>query len=429
MRYFILYSDSNDEDISDVVFYDELDSTKSIYNPSISKKENTADVFSFEIDKNHFMWDKIEPLSSYFKVFENAITESNCIFYGRVVSYEKVWNNHIKYTAEGALAFLKDNYSIVTNQEIDNETAVRNILFGKLGMFPRYQRSIAYNGENETYEQWGEFDNINKSFRKISNIYVDDERLTPTNAQYLFEEYVGGHATAADFGFDGSTEAKAFNSYELMQKVAELTGLHIEAELDSSASTLPDYVKGKTAEGNVDNSQGSWSLHYYSDYHSNHDANIEFGENLLDFTTTLSQVDRFTAVMPIGKDGLNIGGNTISTYIVTRPEQIEEYGYILKVIEYPEIEDVEDLRNAALKDIFFQQTGLSINCKFVDLSRLGFDNVSKIRLNDNIRCISRVHNVDEELPVTELTIDLFDVSNSTVQLGKTYSVPITEQIK
>ncbi|MBP3398676.1 MAG: hypothetical protein J6K75_02845, partial [Erysipelotrichaceae bacterium] len=108
----------------DTVFYDPLDPAKRIYSATISKKENEADVLTIEINNNHFLFntiiERVDPLNHYFKVYRNDTRkDDDCIFYGRMVSFERTWNNRIKLTCEGALAFLKDNWCFITNQEID----------------------------------------------------------------------------------------------------------------------------------------------------------------------------------------------------------------------------------------------------------------------------------------------------------------------
>jgi hypothetical protein len=62
------------------------------------------------------------------------------------------------------------------------------------------------------------------------------------------------------------------------------------------------------------------------------------------------------------------------------------------------------------------------------LSNLGIE-ADEIRLYDNVRILSKPHNLDIVLPVTEIHYDLKNPQDSIVQLGKTFSTPITNYIK
>lgn len=419
----------------DEIFYNQLDSTKRIYSASVSKKENEADTFTVEIDENHFFYKKLlytpKALLHYFKVFKNGDVNNDdeCIFYGRLVSYEKSWNNRIKLTCEGCLAFLKDNFSFVTNREIDNSTVFRNSLLNKVGLFPRYHRAISTVDGHETFSGGYDGLNFNKKPRKVCNFYVNDTKIDSSNISNFFNK----EAQYSDFDMVSTDEYKSFSNYELMQKCASALGVKVYAKLDRSESALPDYVKGIETVNNttkVDQSDGLVGIHYLTEYRTTN-KKIEFGKNLIDFTESISEYETFSGIYPSAFDSFS--NDTLNVTSYCNPNLFTGYGLIVATKDMADAVNSYKDQPQILQQIFSSEIAKqiptkSINITFLDLSRLGFD-VEEIHMYDNVQVISKPHNLNVTLPVTEITYDLIDVKNSMVQLGKTYSTPITDQIK
>lgn len=418
---------SNDE-----IFYNPLDKHKRIYSASITKKENEPDVFTVEIDENHFFYEKLYSypfaLVHYFKVFKGSdvTSDDDCVFYGRLVSYEKSWNNRLKLTCEGCLAFLKDNFSFVTNREIDNSTVFNNSLLNKVGLFPHATRNISTANGHETYvSTYDTYERINKTPRKVNNFYVDGVKINSANISNYFME----RAEYNHFDMEVNDEYKMFTNLELLQKCANAIDVKAYATFDRSESSLPDYVKGINENtGEVDQDSGYVGIHYLTQYRDTN-IKIEFGKNLLDFTDSISEDGTFTSVFT----GAYIGNNEIDTSMYYNVNMMEQYGVIASTKDISsELERYSDdsMTQKEILDrmISSQIPTRSLNISFLDLSRFGLDG-EEIRLYDNVHVISKPHHMDIELPVTEINYDLLDAKNSTIQLGKTFSTPITDYVK
>jgi len=416
----------------DTVFYDPLDPAKRIYSATISKKENEADVLTIEINNNHFLFntiiERVDPLNHYFKVYRNDTRkDEDCIFYGRMVSFERTWNNRIKLTCEGALGFLKDNWCFITNQEIDNGSVYKNILLNKVGLFPRGGRKINIADGRERYYSRSICERINKTPRKINNFYVDGVKVDSSNINEFFSY---ARADYNDFDMSTSEEYKTMSNYDAMQKCLNAKDIKAYATIDTSECTLPDYVRGINTDNVVDDDRALVAIHYLTDYRDT-DKIIEFGKNLIDFTESISESDRYTAMYP--EFWNSVSSTQIDATNYYADAQVEDYGIIAHINDMTKAaeqfgDEPQIIRDIIYREISKQIPTKTLNISFIDLSNFGID-ADEIRLYDNVRILSKPHNLDIVLPVTEIHYDLKNPQDSIVQLGKTFSTPITNYIK
>lgn len=182
---------------------------------------------------------------------------------------------------------------------------------------------------------------------------------------------------------------------------------------------------------------GKKYLDYVSDYTNVCNQRIEFGKNIVDLTKYLKGEEIFTALIPLGAtnpdtagqeqlfdDRLNISSvanQTIGT-IVKRDDYIydsvavQRWGWIWSVQKWDDVTVASNLFTNALDAL-----RMSVNDKLVlemtaiDLHLLNVQ-YDKIRLGDNIQCVSLPHNINAVMMVQSIGIDIDNPANTSIKL-------------
>ena len=123
-------------------------------------------------------------------------------------------------------------------------------------------------------------------------------------------------------------------------------------------------------------------LHYYADLPLTNVQEVEFGENLLDLVSELDSADTYTAILPVGKDGLTIAdlpdgeispGIWKSGRIIYSTEAEEIVGgRITKMVDWDDVTQPENLQTKAAAMLTTEgvMTAHTITVKAIDL---GYD--------------------------------------------------------
>lgn len=153
---------------------------------------------------------------------------------------------------------------------------------------------------------------------------------------------------------------------------------------------------------------------------------IEFGKNLLDFSRKNKGSNIATAIIPLGKNRLDIKGvNGGINYLVDEDSK-SKYGFICKVVEFSEITSANDLMIKGQQYLDeLKKPIVSLEVSAIDLAHLSNDFTS-FRLGTYVEVKSKPHNVDTMFLVNKLSIDLLNPKANKLILGKTYST-FTEQ--
>ena len=168
-------------------------------------------------------------------------------------------------------------------------------------------------------------------------------------------------------------------------------------------------------------------LDYLSDFPSTNIQKVEFAQNLLDLIVETYGDEIFTAILPVGKDGLTIASlpdGTISGTLVKSGKIIYDsaaesvYGRITKVVEWDDVTEAANLRTKAAAEL---QSGISmpetIECKACDLH--GIDgSIPSFRIGRYVNALSRPHGMDALYPLMELKPDIFHPGNTGVVMGR-----------
>ena len=192
---------------------------------------------------------------------------------------------------------------------------------------------------------------------------------------------------------------------------------NVKVENKSPTKTLKDL------QTNLLDTLGGFLVPYYTPagtstmYRSSYDRNtsqvIQFGKNLIDFRELIDASEVFTAVMPVGKDGLMLSGDGY----VQDDNAVNAYGRIIEVVNFPDIETASQLEQEARN---YLRTGISIastiEINAIDLHYLNRD-VEKIRIGDTVRFVSAPHEKDVYMIATKMKLALQDASKNQYTFG------------
>lgn len=179
-------------------------------------------------------------------------------------------------------------------------------------------------------------------------------------------------------------------------------------------------------------------LDYYADLPLTNTQPVEFAANLLDLTTELDGTDIYTAILPLGKDGLTIAelSDTDLTddlvkngKIIYNKSGIAAHGRITRCIKWDDVTVPANLQTkakAALAD-----NGLAmpetITVRAVDLGWQ--DAVQHFRIGRMTLLASTPHGYRASYPLLELSPDILDPGNTQITMGATRATYTGTQIE
>lgn len=179
-------------------------------------------------------------------------------------------------------------------------------------------------------------------------------------------------------------------------------------------------------------------LDYYADLPLTNTQPVEFAANLLDLTAELDGTDIYTAILPLGKDGLTIAelSDTDLTddlvksgKIIYSKSGIAAHGRITRCIKWDDVTVPANLQTkakAALAD-----NGLAmpetITVRAVDLGWQ--DAVQHFRVGRMTLLASTPHGYRASCPLLELSPDILDPGNTQITMGATRATYTGTQIE
>lgn len=179
------------------------------------------------------------------------------------------------------------------------------------------------------------------------------------------------------------------------------------------------YIVFTTAE------DGARVINWYSALDNKSNQSIEFGENLLDFSSTGSNTDDLaTGLIPYGAKDESTGKRlTIESvndgldYIIAEDARVI-HGTIMASNTWDDITDAATLLSEAKAYLAARQAAItSLTLSAVDLSY--FDkSLASFVVGDLIRVVSVPHGVDEDFQLTKMTENLLNPTKSSIVLGK-----------
>ena len=166
-----------------------------------------------------------------------------------------------------------------------------------------------------------------------------------------------------------------------------------------------------------------------SDYGAANRQGINFGENLLDYSETLTASDIVTCIIPLGKRTESQGDfetridiksvNDGYDYLTASQTVLNRFGYVWKVVVFDDLEDPADIMAAGqdwLTEAQYETLRLKLTA--VDLSMLDAD-MDAMNLGDRIPCKAEPYGLNMTLPIIEQTLHPLAPQKDTIVLSAT----------
>lgn len=129
-----------------------------------------------------------------------------------------------------------------------------------------------------------------------------------------------------------------------------------------------------------------------------------------------SQLEQYVTISEIVDNTPGRKKKKGTNYVTSKP-LLEKYGWIERVVEFPNVKTPQVLYNRAIK--YFEEDvfeNLEFEVKALDLNLLD-SSITPYSVGKSVHVYSKRHNIDKNFPITKLDIHLDDPSNSTVTLG------------
>ena len=191
---------------------------------------------------------------------------------------------------------------------------------------------------------------------------------------------------------------------------------------------LKDLVEDYGGHLRVRHANGHRYLDYLKDWPRLSDQQIEFGENLLDYSENTSATDLATVCIPLGarqeqsdiealEKRLTIESVNGGSDALELPEATAKYGRIVKTLVCDDVETASILKKRGQDWLTSNQyETMELTLSAVDLADFGVD-TDHLRMLDRIRCTSDPHGLDREMGLTAVHLKLLDPVQNTYTLG------------
>lgn len=171
-------------------------------------------------------------------------------------------------------------------------------------------------------------------------------------------------------------------------------------------------------------------LDYYADLPLTNAQAVQFGQNLLDLERQLTGTGIYTAILPVGKDGLTIAeladGDLTDDLVKEGPyvwsrAGVAKYGWICPgPTDWQDVTVAENLQSYAAARLATSGWALdeSITCKAIDL-HVTDAAVAAWRVGRYTMLATTPHGIRAAMPLLQMHIDLLDPAQTTVTMGRT----------
>lgn len=350
-----------------------------LYEPVLSLENNTVGGFSFTIYKDHPNFDKLKRIRSVFEV-KNG---NDCIFRGRMTGDTLNFDHGMSVDIEGAMAYFNDSVVppfVFPEEWLDEESSYDEV----------------ENGRNvvEYFLEWL-IDNHNMYVQPFQKFKLGRVTVTDPN-NYLYR----------------SSESFATTWETLKNKLFD--------------SSLGGYLCIRYEE------DGNY-IDYLSEFDEDNSQKITLDDNLLSLKNETIGTDFYTAILPVGADGLtftNLQNKDMTDDIVKfdwylySKSNVEEFGWICAPIDettWDAITDAKSLLNTSkqwFEDKLSATIPSSLEITAMDLHFTDED-IASLRMYRNVNVVSEEHGVSDKYPITRMDIHLMKPQNTKIYAGKT----------
>jgi hypothetical protein len=341
--------------------------------PSVRLAVGNAGAMSFIIDDGHPYANQLTRLKGVLELWNDDMR----IFKGRITKDTRDFYLNREIEVEGLLACLNDSIIPPFNfpEDFENDAG--------------YQAAAASGNVIEFFLGWL-LDQHNAQVGAAQKIVLGDVTVTDPN------------------NYISRASSEYLTTMEVVQKkLEELLGGYL----------LADYSGDTTV------------LHYYDDLPLTNVQEVEFGENLLDLVSALDSADTYTAILPIGKEGLTIAEladgevspGVWKSGLVIYSQEAEETigGRITQLQKWDDVTEASNLRRKAAQLLTGEgvKTAQTITVQAADMGAIG--ELPRFVVGRYVQLNSTPHGFSAAYPLMELKPDLLDPGNTWITMGRT----------
>lgn len=348
-----------------------------LVNPKVKLEVNTVGEGSFTIYKSHPYYDKLKKMKSVFEVKD----DDDVIFRGRATGDTIDFDLGKAVDLEGSMAYFNDSIVRPFDFPADYERESDYISASYSGNVVKYFLQVLIENHNSQVQEFQRF--------KLGEVTVSDPNnyITRSNSDYA-------------------------STWETLK--SKLFG-----------SSLGGYLCIRYEE------DGNY-IDYLSEFTEKNSQRILFGENLLNLVNKTEAVGTYSAMIPVGADGLTIASlpdGDITDDIVKSGDTIyskkavDEYGWIYAPPSESKWDDVtladnllsRSVDQLAGKGIFLANTleATAVDLHFTDKQ------IMSLRIYKNVDVFSEPHEIEETVPLAKLELDLLNPQNTKIAVGET----------
>lgn len=206
---------------------------------------------------------------------------------------------------------------------------------------------------------------------------------------------------------------------------------------DTIKSTLFDVLGGHLRVRYSENNTTP-ILDYLEDCPNTSSQEINFGENLLDFTKNWDLSNLCTVIIPRGKqleeeneegdkDYTTIASVNSGSIYLQNDSAVQKYGTVEQIVDFSEVDNPTTLKllgQKYLQEAQFDDMILEVSA--VDLHMITKSIVS-FNLLDEVRCISAPHGLDRMFPITQIDIPLDKPDGVKYTMGSKENTSMSSQ--
>jgi len=357
---FYIYADG------EPLYYPGNDKLK-VLSPKLTLEMGKAGALEFDLLASNPLYAQIRKLKTIVTV-EMDDTE---IFRGRVLSYDRDFNNTKKVYCEGDLAYLVD--SVIKGEKYEGTTR---------GLFQRILN--AHNARVETEKRFA-----------LGTVNIEDRSVIIRGQSESIQDLETGR-------FD--YRQIALNSIVNEWKTA----------YDYISECLIDYCGGYLRTRRVSDVT---YLDYVTSYGRTASQNIHFGENILDLSEEVSAEELFTVLIPLGDDNLTIASVNNRSDELVDAEAVAQYGRIIRTHVFDSVTAPSTLLENGRR--FLSSNGnipnvITING--IDLHLVNPD-IEEIYVGDVVNVVSAPHSISGNLTCSKIEYDLVQHENTVYTFG------------
>lgn len=353
--------------------YDPRDESLVLREPDIHLAVGEAGEVSFIIGPDHPYADRLTRMKGTVKL----LADGRAIFRGRIRKDTREFDLSREIEAEGLLACLNDSY------------------------IPPFDFPAGFQ-DNAEYTAASESGNVVQFFL---GWLLDQHNAQVGPAQQI---QLGTVTVADPNNYISRASSDFLTTMEAVRKKLE--------------ETLGGYLV-------ADYSGDTTVLHYYAELPLTNTQEVEFSKNLLDLVSVLNSMETYTAILPVGKDGLtiaNIPDGELSPGIwkeglVIYSQAAEETvsGRITKKVEWKDVTLDTNLETKARTLLTTEgiKTDHTITVKAVDLGPA--ENIGRFDVGRMIRLNSAPHGLSVTYPLMELDPDILNPADTEITMGST----------